>query len=92
MEETKNEWLMVEYPRGVASSTQLGLRVMRNICRPDAGFYLADMVLFKNQFIIVPTVPFSFHLYALLIHATFWVSAEGSAGPLGPGSTSASGL
>ena len=47
-EETKNEWLMVEYPRGVASSTQLGLGVMLDICRPDARFYLADMVLFKN--------------------------------------------
>ena len=39
---------MVEYPFGVASSTQLGLCVMHDICRPEAGFYLADMVLFKN--------------------------------------------
>lgn len=39
---------MVEYPHGVASSTQLGLGVLLDICGPDAEFYLADVVLFKN--------------------------------------------
>lgn len=32
---------------GIASATQLGLDVTL-ICRPKAGFYLADMVLLKN--------------------------------------------
>ena len=77
----------MEYPLGVSSSAKLGPGVTVNVCRPKAGFYLADVVLFKKskfQFITVPTIPFSFHLYALLIRVTCRVSADGSRRPFGP--------
>ena len=42
---------------------------------------------FALQFMQVPTIPFSFHLYSLLIYATCLVSADGSTGPKGLGNT-----
>ena len=88
---------------GVAHSMQVDLGVTLKVCRPNAGFYLANMVSFKSlnfsgfrwditlQFNRIPAIFFSFHFYAILIYDTCLVPADGSTGLMGPSNAAARG-